>query len=64
MTLAARKYLDVQLMDDPMKRRSTPPMASLGFGITPKQKDIKPRREEEAARQESSRQVYEASLKR
>ena len=32
-----------------MKRRSTPPMASLGFGITPKQKDIKPRREDEAA---------------
>jgi len=32
-----------------MKRRSTPPTASLGFGITPKQKDTKHRREDEAA---------------
>jgi len=32
-----------------MKRRSTPPTASLGFGITPKEKDSKRRREEAAA---------------
>ena len=32
-----------------MKRRSPPPTASLGFGITPKEKDTKRRREEDSA---------------